>query len=66
MIFFILKKKLRSNQELELLDKALSHFHFFEEMRQTLPNSLLRLLLQELKYETKGKRAIISKQGHYL
>lgn len=66
MLFSILKKKIRSIQELELLEKSLAHFKFFEEIKKTLPDSLFNLLLRELKYETKDKLSIISKQGLFI
>ena len=66
MIFCILQKRLRSNQELDLIERAFSNFQFFEEMKQTLPFPLFRALLQEIKYDTKAKRSILSKQGCYL
>jgi len=58
-----LKKKSRTNQELELLEKALGRFPFFEEILKVLPKNLFRALLLELKYDTKAKHTIISKQG---
>ncbi len=66
MIFCILQKRLRSNQELDLIERAFSNYQFFEEMKQTLPFALFRALLQELKYDTKAERSILSKQGFYL
>lgn len=63
MIFYILTKKIRTKQEMEIIEKAFSHLPFFEELKKTLPNSLYKSLLQELKYQSKIKHSLLSQQG---
>jgi hypothetical protein len=58
-VFWILQKRLRSLDEIQLLDKALGTLRFFKEMKLKLSQQLYDTLLNTIQYKMRIKSAVL-------